>query len=64
MELRCPNKKFANVLAAGTGAVVEVKCDSRFCGAGEGAVVLHRFEISTQKLIKTTAYKNPKELNT
>lgn len=64
MELRCPNKKHGVVLAPGSTrdsehAVIEVKCNSKFCGAGSGAVVIHRFDIATQKLIKTSTYKDP-----
>lgn len=58
-ELRCSNKKHAEVIEPGVGGIIEVKCDSKFCGAGAGAVILHRFEVSTQNLIETRYYKDP-----
>jgi hypothetical protein len=66
MELRCSNKLHGIVVEPGSTrasehAVIEVKCDSKFCGAGSGAVVLHRFDIATQKLIGTSKYKDPQK---
>lgn len=55
-ELRCPNKLHGLILDED---VLEVKCDSRFCGARKGVVVLHRFNVSTGKLIQTLRYADP-----
>lgn len=55
-DLRCNSKKHA-VLSP--GEYIEVKCDSRFCGAKRGTVILHRFSIETGEMIKTIQFKNP-----
>lgn len=55
MELRCPSKKHAE-LAEG---LIEVKCNSRFCGAQDGAVVLHQFDASSGELLSTSVFKDP-----
>ena len=56
-ELRCPSKKHAE-LADG---LIEVKCNSRFCGARDGVVVLHRFDALTGDLVVTNQFKDPKK---
>ena len=56
MDLRCPNKKHGEITQPG---VIEVKCVSRFCGAGDGVIVLHKFDSRTGELINTHRYKNP-----
>jgi hypothetical protein len=53
-ELRCPSKKHGEVLDDHT---VEVKCDSRFCGAAPGTVVLHKFDTRSNTLVETKQYK-------
>lgn len=53
-ELRCANKFYGTVVAPD---VIEVSCQSRFCGKRAGVLILHRFEISTGKLINTKEYK-------
>lgn len=55
-DLRCTSKKHAILVP---GEYLEVKCDSRFCGAKRGTVVLHRFDLQTGQMIKTIQYKNP-----
>jgi hypothetical protein len=55
MELRCPSKKHGELSAS----VVEIKCSSRFCGAGQGVVVIHRFDASTAELVETLKFKDP-----
>jgi hypothetical protein len=55
MELRCKSKKHAEL----DDSVIEVKCDSRFCGARAGVVVLHRFDASTGELKETLQFKDP-----
>ena len=59
VDLRCPAKKHGVVVQPGRGGEVEVKCDSRFCGAVRGAVVLHTFSTESGKLVKTRKFKNP-----
>lgn len=55
MDLRCEAKKHGEI---GDG-VVEIKCSSRFCGAGPGVVVLHRFSTATGELMETRRFKDP-----
>jgi hypothetical protein len=55
MELRCSSKKHGTC----DGGFVEVKCNSRYCGATNGVVVLHKFDSFTGNLIETKRYKNP-----
>ena len=56
MELRCPSRILFGILE---GGVIEIKCRSQRCGAGQGKVVLHRFSIATGELIETKKYKDP-----
>ena len=56
MDLRCTSKKHAVIPEDG---LVEIKCDSRFCGAKQGNIVLHTFDAHTGELIKTSEYRNP-----
>lgn len=53
-ELRCTSKKHGVVIDDHT---VEVKCDSRFCGAKAGVIVLHRFDLRTGELVDTQRYR-------
>jgi len=61
MELRCDNKKFAELADDG---YIEVKCSSRFCGAAPGVVVLHRFDPLTGELITTKRFRDPVPVET
>lgn len=56
MDLRCESKKHGELL----DGKLEVKCNSRFCGAGEGNVVLHVFDLETGECISTRRFKDPK----
>jgi hypothetical protein len=56
LDLRCRGKKQAVRLPNG---LIEIKCDSRICGAQQGVVVLHRFDPMTGNLIETKCYKSP-----
>lgn len=56
MELRCPSKLHGILLE---GGMVEVKCDSKFCGHAPGVVVLHRFDLNTGELVETVNFRNP-----
>lgn len=56
-ELRCKSKKHGVLIEeAREGGLLEVKCDSRFCGARSGAIVLHRFDLVTGALVDTHQY--------
>lgn len=55
IELRCDAKKHGVLY----DHVVEVKCNSKFCGASSGIVVLHKFNTETGELIETNLYKDP-----
>lgn len=56
MELRCPHKLHGVIVKPG---LIEVKCDSKFCGHEPGVVVLHRFDVETGDLVETRTFKNP-----
>lgn len=58
MELRCPGNKLHGMIA---GDIIEVKCDSKFCGAKSGVVVLHKFNNSTGELVGTNRFKDPRK---
>lgn len=47
MELRCGNKLHGII---GDDGVLEVRCTSRFCGAGNGVVVVHRFDLHSNDM--------------
>lgn len=55
MELRCDHKLHGHI----DGDVLEVGCQSRFCGKRPGVVVVHLFSVSTGKLIETRRFKDP-----
>ena len=46
MDIRCDNKKHGEILEG----ILEIKCSSRFCGAGIGVVVIHRWTIAGDRL--------------
>jgi hypothetical protein len=54
MELRCENKKHAEV----HGRIVEIRCNSSFCGKRPGVIVLHRFNLETGE-VETKRYLDP-----
>lgn len=55
MELRCEAKKHGEVIIPGD-AVLEVSCDSRFCGKRAGVTVRHQFDLRTGKMLDTHRY--------
>ena len=59
MELRCDHI-LHGIMRNG---VLEVKCRSRFCGAGKGVVVIHRFDPATGELLGTKKYKDTPTIN-
>jgi hypothetical protein len=56
VEVRCESKLWGILIDDG---VLEVKCNSAFCGAGKGVVVLHRFSLDDGTLIETKRFKEP-----
>ena len=54
MEIRCDHKKFGEI----DDGVITIKCQSKFCGASPGIVVLHLFD-SSGVLIRTERFRNP-----
>lgn len=58
-DLRCPSRLHGKAVDELT---LEVKCDSRRCGAGQGAVVLHYFSLTTGELLDTKKYTDPQTL--
>lgn len=55
MDLRCENKKHAEF---GDG-IISIKCSSRFCGAGSGVVVIHRWNALTGEQLETYRFRDP-----
>lgn len=58
MDIRCQYKLHGIIISEG---VLEVKCDSRLCGANSGVVVLHRFDLKSGELVETLRYKQPRK---
>jgi hypothetical protein len=58
--LRCSSRIHGKV----DDLTLEVKCDSRRCGAGKGIVVLHYFSIATWELLETKKFTDPQALFT
>lgn len=56
IDLRCESKKHGVLIS---NDIVEIKCDSRFCGARTGVIVLHRFSSTTGELLETYRYNDP-----
>lgn len=54
MDVRCEHKMHGRLT---DGGLFEVKCDSGFCGAAPGVVVLHLFSILTGELVETKRFK-------
>lgn len=55
IELRCDGKLHGML----EKKVLEVKCNSRWCGAIPGVVVLHLFNAESGALLETKYYKDP-----
>lgn len=55
-ELRCDQGKLFGILMSD---VLEVRCQSRFCGHEPGLVVIHRFSLTTGEMLDTRRYRNP-----
>jgi len=60
VELRCDAKKHAELLKPSDDeGVIEVRCSSRWCGAGPGIIVLHQFSTRDGKLMQTQKFQQP-----
>lgn len=57
MDLRCQAKKWGEVWDA--SGLLDIKCNSRFCGAGKGIIVLHRFDLETGEMVSTQRFQAP-----
>lgn len=55
MELRCAAKKHGELIIPGRG-VLEVSCDSRFCGKRAGVTVRHQFDLESGEMLNTHKY--------
>lgn len=55
-ELRCPAKLHGFMIDENR---LEVKCNSRFCGAGRGVVVLHTWDTTTGQVVDTKKFMDP-----
>ena len=55
-ELRCPSRIIGIVTEAG---LLEVKCNARHCGAGNGVVVMHYFSLENGELKETRKFRDP-----
>ena len=58
-ELRCQSRMHAVLTDDG---LLEVKCQSKYCGAGRGQIVLHYWDMATLELIETKRFKTPESL--
>jgi hypothetical protein len=54
MDIRCNHKLHGRH----EGDILEVSCDSKFCGKAPGVVVLHRFNLRTGA-IQTLRFSEP-----
>jgi hypothetical protein len=55
MELRCPHKKHGELV----DGVIEIKCSSRFCGAANGVVVIHRWDALSGERLEDRRFADP-----
>jgi len=53
-ELRCSHKMHGILNDSG---ILDIKCDSAFCGHEPGVVVIHQFSTVTGELLGTKRYK-------
>lgn len=56
MDLRCHSKLHGIIVGDN---FIEFKCKSRWCGAGPGIAVIHRFDMKTGEPT-TKLYKDPR----
>ena len=56
--IRCPSRIVGKIV----DGRFEVKCRAKHCGAGNGNIVLHYFDLMTGSLIETRTFREPSEL--
>lgn len=56
-ELRCKEGKLFGILVEG---VLEVRCQSKFCGHAPGVAIIHRFSLETGEMLSDRRYRVPK----
>lgn len=61
IEFRCPEGKLFGMLVDG---LLEVKCQSKFCGHTAGVVVIHRFNLVTGETLETRHFRDPQTKTT
>lgn len=63
MQLRCSNGNLFGEVDDGSGTL-QVACSNRLCGKAPGVVVIHRFDLSNGKVLKTMRFSDPARLFT
>ncbi len=58
IHLTCDNRRQPVNIDPNEGWI-EVRCRDRYCGAGEGFVVIHRFKMQSGELMYTERFKDP-----
>lgn len=57
-EIRCPSRIVGKVV----DGRLEVKCSAKHCGAGNGVIVFHYFDLLSGELLETQTFREPSEL--
>lgn len=58
IHLACESRRLNAVINPIEGWI-EVRCKDRYCGAGPGYVVIHRFKMQSGELLYTERFKDP-----
>lgn len=58
IHLACDSRRL-NVTVDPKEQWIEVRCRDRYCGAGKGSVVIHRFKLQSGELMYTSRFKEP-----
>lgn len=56
MDVRCRHKKHGEIHE---GTILEIRCQSRFCGAGNGVVVIHRWSLPSGERLNDKQFRDP-----
>lgn len=59
MDLRCDNRILHGVI--NEDGEIEVRCRSGKCGHRSGVIVIHKFNVVTGELVKTSVFAEPLE---
>lgn len=62
MKLRCDRSGVLFGIADEATGTLEVACRGKRCGHGPGIVVIHRFDLSNGKVLKTMRFSDPAKL--